>query len=470
MKLALIISGYLRGFQENIEYVKKNIIQQNECDIYIHITTEDTDSKYSNNKISTEFIQKELNPKLLLMSNNFNFSSYTNVNNLINQNYKYYWLNEEMKKIMAIENITYDIVVKLRPDLHIIDRLNFTDLDINKIYIPTDSKIDIKKLKTADDKYICDMMAYGTPTVMNDYFNYYNHITDLIKLYGIVNETLLYQYLILKNFHIEYVNINFLVILSLCHTIAITGDSGSGKTTVSTILKGLFQNSFLLECDRYHKWERNNENWSTYTHLNPEANYLTKMQQDVFDLKIGNKIFQVDYDHTTGKFTDKNTIESTENIIVCGLHSLYLSDAAIDIKIYMDTDNNLRIPWKIKRDVNKRGYSIDKILEQINVRIDDFKKYIYPQKNDADIIINLYTDKPFKVDDFSLTGTLNVYFKIGIKNTCSINFIIQKLNLDNISYTKIATDPDNFLYFYFENIDHYESIIKIFILNFKKTI
>jgi hypothetical protein len=38
MKLALLISGYLRGFVENIQCIKDNIIQSYDCDIYIHIT------------------------------------------------------------------------------------------------------------------------------------------------------------------------------------------------------------------------------------------------------------------------------------------------------------------------------------------------------------------------------------------------------------------------------------------------
>ena len=78
-------------------------------------------------------------------------------------------------------------------------------------------------------------------------------------------------------FFIYLIDINYYVVLSLCNTIAITGDSGTGKTTISNILKELFSDSFVLECDRYHKWERNDENWKKYTHLNPDANYITKM-------------------------------------------------------------------------------------------------------------------------------------------------------------------------------------------------
>ena len=468
MKLALLLAGYLRGsIQENINNIKKYIIQGHECDIYIHITHSDADydSKYLNKNITLEFIQNELNPKVLLVSKNLTFTTDNTVNNLLNQNYKYYWLNEEMKKICGIENIIYDIVFKIRPDMHIIESINFDiDFNKNKIYIPLDSKIDINKLREKNDSYICDIMAYGSPSIMTCYFNYYNHIMELIKQYGMVNETLLYHYLKNKNILYELIDINFIVILSLCNTIAITGDSGSGKTVISNILKKLFDNSFILECDRYHKWERDDEQWSRYTHLNPEANYITKMQNDVFDLKIGNNIYQVDYDHANGKFTDSRLIKTTDNIIVCGLHSLYLSNTIIDLKIYMDTDDNLRIPWKIKRDVIKRGYSIEKIIEQIRIRDEDFKNYIFPQKKDADIIIQMYTDKVFDVSTFVLKEELKIQFKIGIRNCYNINNIMHELN---ILIDKVVTEDDRFIYMYFKNSDEYVNVIKTIVMKLK---
>jgi uridine kinase len=236
--------------------------------------------------------------------------------------------------------------------------------------------MDTKKLNKSDDPYVCDIIAYGSSEIMNKLFDFYLKLPELINLYGNVNETLLFYYLTISNLSYKLINIDYTVILSLCNTIAITGDSGSGKTTLSNILKELFQDSFILECDRYHKWERGNENWNKITHLNPEANFITKMNKDVFDLQIGNSIYQVDYDHDSGKFTDKQFIENKENIIICGLHSLYLKDNIVNLKIYMDIDNNVRIPWKIKRDIEKRGYSLEKIMKQIEEREEDFERYI----------------------------------------------------------------------------------------------
>lgn len=462
MKIALLIAGYLRCLYENINNIKNNIIQNNDCDIYIHITNDyNADKKYFNKKISLDFIQKELTPKVFLISNNINFDNKNN--DILNQNYKFYWLNKEKNKIMKLEKFQYDIVFKIRPDVNILNKIDFNKIEINKIYIPNDSKIDKKKLKKNDDKYICDIIAYGDSNTMNLYFDYYLYLDNLINKYDTnINETLLYNYLKDQCIEYEVVNIDYIVILSLCNTIAITGDSGSGKTTLSNIIKEIFNSSFILECDRYHKWERNNIQWKYYTHLNPNANYITKMQNDVFDLKIGKNIYQVDYDHNSGKFTDNKIIESKENIIVCGLHSLYLPNEIINLKIFMDTDDNLRTFLKIKRDIQNRGYSIDKILKQIKDRENDFKEYIYPQKKNADIVIKLFTDKVFDFNNFNINETFEIKFKIGFKNTYCIDNIISKLDISKISYD----DCDKFIYLYFDNIKYYSDIIKIIILNY----
>lgn len=257
--------------------------------------------------------------------------------------------------------------------------------------MPKNAVLDKSKLKNSSDKYVCDILSYGSSAQMDLYFDVYNHLKSLTKSYGYVSETVLYHYL--NDFGINYIkgNIDYEVVLSMCNVFAICGDSGSGKSTMGNLLKNYFSNSFLLECDRYHKWERNDTNWKTYTHLNPDANFISKMEDDVFNLKIGNSIFQVDYDHNTGKFKDPEKIDNVDNMIVCGLHSLYNDNKHVyNISIFMDPDEKLKVKWKIDRDVKERGYTKEKVLNQINNRKEDYNKYILPQKENSDVIVNFY--------------------------------------------------------------------------------
>lgn len=458
MKIAVFISGYLRSIKETYFHLKQYIFDVYDTDIYIHITKSD-DPKYMNHKINIDELYTLLNPKHLIISNNYFLHVKSKENNILNQNYKYYLLNEARKSIEKAEHIKYNAILKIRPDVYLQCPIEINTIQPTTIYIPIDSKIDQTKLRTTTDKYICDIMAYGTPETMDHYFAFYDELHHLMESYGYVNETLLYHYL--HEYKIDYqcVDIDYIVILSLCNTIAITGDSGSGKTTISNIIKKMFNNSFILECDRYHKWERNNEKWKEITHLNPEANYITKMTTDVFNLKLGQNIYQVDYDHKTGKFTDNELIESAENIVVCGLHSLYIPDNIINLKIYVDTDDNVRIPWKIKRDIEKRGYTVEQIVNQIHSRTNDFNMYIYTQREKSDIIIHYYTNSIFDATTFSLETPLDFSLRIGIRENRDLTKIISKLQV-----TYIVTEPP-FNFLYFTDTSSIETIITTVISN-----
>jgi uridine kinase len=227
------------------------------------------------------------------------------------------------------------------------EKLYFSSNHLNPYTKDVSEKVNEDIIVTRNFKslrYLRDLYTEATRSYCGGN-NYAGIVTyNLIKMYDITY---------------DFLDIQYKLVLSKCNIIAISGDSGSGKTTLMKHLMGLFPESKLinLETDRYHKWERGNENYQTITHLNPDANHLELMSNDVYNLKIGNDIYQVDYDHTTGKFTNKQLIESKDNIILCGLHTLYnekMNDI-IDIKVFMDTDRELIKKWKIRRDVDERA-------------------------------------------------------------------------------------------------------------------
>ena len=96
-------------------------------------------------------------------------------------------------------------------------------------------------------------------------------------------------------------------------TIGISGNSGSGKTTISSNLMELFgkENTTIIYGDDVHKWERGDDNWNNFTHLNPISNRLHQHYNDIKKLKYSGKIFRSHYDHSTGKFTNKIEIKSS---------------------------------------------------------------------------------------------------------------------------------------------------------------
>jgi len=201
--------------------------------------------------------------------------------------------------------------------------------------------------------------------------------------------------------------------------IGIGGDSGVGKSLLLTNLTLIFRDNLLeIEGDGEHKWERGDENWDKFTHLDPKANYIHKQAEGINELKQNRAIYRSEYDHDTGKFTVPSKLEPKDIIIISGLHPFYLPKLRkiIDIKVYMDTDESLRRHWKILRDTSKRGYSKEKILEQIATRAEDTSKYIYPQKKFADVIINY-----FPLHEFDLGESIDVEYGLRITFDASIN-------------------------------------------------
>jgi len=437
MKVALLIAGYLRTYNENIDRLMDEIKSNfGDVDVYLHITkNEKNEDRYLNNieEKDVESIIKKLQPITTIIEENNHYSDDKNINSVINHWSKLYRLNEIKKLNEKSLGSKYDLVIRYRPDLAVVSENMFTSIEEGIVYIPKDSKIDKSRLTNKTDGYLCDGLAFGSSDVMDKYFDIYLTLPNTITNYGPVSESLLYFYLNDNNIKYELLDINYNFILSKCNVFAICGDSGSGKSTLSELLKKIFDNSFMLECDRYHKWERTDKNWETVTHLNPDANYIAKMNEDVFNLKIGNHIYQVDYDHHSGKFTEKQRINPSDNLIVCGLHSLYNDNESIyNLKIFMDTDDNLKKVWKIKRDVKERGYTVEKVLENIQKREKDFKEYVYPQKDSSDLIVKFFTDET--VDFNNLYHDYNISLKLSVKKKFDLSNILQTLNDKGVSY------------------------------------
>jgi uridine kinase len=174
--------------------------------------------------------------------------------------------------------------------------------------------------------------------------------------------------------------------------VSISGDSGSGKSSLVKILSSLhaLDDILHLEGDAEHKWERNDENWNNYTHLDPKANKLYKQLSYVQQLKKGISVFRSDYDHSTGKFQHPKKIKSASMIFLSGLHSLFLPSLRKEslLKIFLNTNNDIRINWKLNRDSQQRNKNRDDILNEIDLRTRDYFQYIEPQRSHCNLLID----------------------------------------------------------------------------------
>lgn len=184
--------------------------------------------------------------------------------------------------------------------------------------------------------------------------------------------------------------------------IGVAGDSGCGKSTFLRRLEDLFGKDFItvICLDDYHSLDRKQRKEAGVTALNPKANNFDLMYEQIKALKSGQAIDKPIYNHETGEIDPPERIEPNHIIVVEGLHPLY--DARVrellDFSVYLDISDEVKIAWKIQRDMAERGHTYDDVIASINSRKPDFTAYIDPQKEFADVVIRVLPTQLIKDD------------------------------------------------------------------------
>ena len=198
--------------------------------------------------------------------------------------------------------------------------------------------------------------------------------------------------------------------------IGVAADSGCGKSTFMRRLTSIFggeskmldigreTNTLISDMttviclDDYHKWDRtgrasNPEYPNGITALDAKCQDWDKMAADVTDLKAGKTVSKPIYNHITGELDPYEEVPATPIVIFEGLHPLYDSrvNAALDLSIYLDITDEVKFAWKAQRDIAERGATMEDVQKAIDARKPDFKAYVEPQKEKADIVIQAST-------------------------------------------------------------------------------
>lgn len=177
--------------------------------------------------------------------------------------------------------------------------------------------------------------------------------------------------------------------------IGITGGSGSGKSTIASEICNKFDEDYLavIQQDSYYKDQSNilyeERTKTNYDH--PDAFDTPLLVAHLKALLEGNCIEKPIYDfeiHNRKKETIR--VKPREIIIVEGILILQEKDIRdlLDIKIYVDTDADVRIIRRLVRDINERGRTVDSVINQyLNIVRPMHMQFIEPSKRYADIII-----------------------------------------------------------------------------------
>lgn len=177
--------------------------------------------------------------------------------------------------------------------------------------------------------------------------------------------------------------------------IGIAGGTGSGKTTVAKLIAANMPHgtTTLLEMDFYYK---------DRSHLPPEERQKINFDEpDALDnsllishlqaLRKGKSIRVPQYDFAThSRSKETLTIDRTPLVIVEGILTFSLPELRniFDLRLYVDTDDDIRLMRRIKRDIIERGRDIDSIKEQYYATVRPMHRlHVAPTREFAHLII-----------------------------------------------------------------------------------
>lgn len=174
MKIAVCMSGHMRTYEKSLPYIKEQLLNYHNCDIFIH-TWEDKKTNWNH-------VIKEYKPKSICIEEQKQFlDNYPNKHltsqhirsnlGVIGMYYKIYKCNELKIEHEKIYN-KYDIVIRIRPDgilnKKIEFEIEFESEFLNNIYVTVGN----------NNTWISDTFAYSSSENMNLYSNTYNHLNE----------------------------------------------------------------------------------------------------------------------------------------------------------------------------------------------------------------------------------------------------------------------------------------------------
>ena len=176
--------------------------------------------------------------------------------------------------------------------------------------------------------------------------------------------------------------------------IGIAGGTGSGKTTLMKNLIAEFSNDVtVLSHDNYYKRhdELTYEERCQLNYDEPAALETDLMARHLDLLRQGQPINCPVYDFTVHNRSDETVQIVPKSVIIVEGILIFENEELrnlMDIRIFVDTDADVRLCRRIKRDVNKRGRSLESVLQQYQQTVKPMhEKYVEPSKKFAHMVV-----------------------------------------------------------------------------------
>lgn len=175
--------------------------------------------------------------------------------------------------------------------------------------------------------------------------------------------------------------------------IGLAGGSGSGKTTIAEALVDAIEGVAYLRHDDYyrHRPELTYDERTKVNYDHPDSLETSLLVEHVQALRSGQPIERPVYDFTTHTRSEATVVVAPAPVVVLeGILVLADEDLRrfLDLKIYVDTDADLRLARRMERDIHERGRTPESVLTQYLTTVRPMHlEFVEPSKKHADMII-----------------------------------------------------------------------------------
>ncbi|XP_073038777.1 uridine kinase-like protein 5 isoform X1 [Primulina eburnea] len=206
--------------------------------------------------------------------------------------------------------------------------------------------------------------------------------------------------------------------------IGVAGGTASGKTTVcDKIISQLHdQRVVLVNQDAFYRSLSNEqlEKVHEYNFDHPDAFDTELLLSCMKTLRHGRAVSIPNYDFKSHKSTEPSRLVNPSDVIILEgilvLQDFHVRDL-MNMKIFVDTDSDLRLARRIQRDTVKRGRNIENVLDQYAKFVKpSFEEFILPSKKHADVIIPRGADNDVAIDLI----VQHIRTKLGQHDLCKI--------------------------------------------------
>jgi uridine kinase len=177
--------------------------------------------------------------------------------------------------------------------------------------------------------------------------------------------------------------------------VGITGGSASGKTLFLERLLSSFEPGevCLISQDNYYKPRHQQpiDAQGVYNFDTPDSIDFEQYAADIRKILNGEKVLREEYTFNNSARNPKMlTFSAAPVVVVEGIFVLYYPELAdlLDLKIFIDAKDHIKLKRRIIRDKVERGYDLDDVLYRYEMHVmPTYDKYIAPFKNEADLIV-----------------------------------------------------------------------------------